>query len=222
MGQVWREVSGQGLVVRFGVGTERAAGAEELGAEFLVALEVLRLEARALRGEAVGPAQDRELLPEGSGGAGEPVGRVVGAGVVHEAYLQVKRGKGRRKVGVGGGEVQAAADVADEAGAQRVVGDEEHPPLELAAGNGLGDVVEQGCEAQPIYAVLRDAGAEPGLPELALDAADDLEDVLEGVEVVVRALFEAAGQGELGDGFQQSLRVERGLEGREEVQAKAC
>src|ERR687894_2609785 len=80
-----RQAAGQDLgqrrVVRLGVGTEGAAGAEELDAQLLVALEVLRLEARALRGEAVGPAEDGELLPERPGRPDETVGPVVGAGV---------------------------------------------------------------------------------------------------------------------------------------------
>ena len=64
-------------VVGVGVGAEFAADAQEPGAELLVALQVFGLEARALGGEAVGPTQDGELLPEGPGGAGEPFGRVV-------------------------------------------------------------------------------------------------------------------------------------------------
>src|SRR5215218_6182619 len=57
-------------VVRVGVRPERAARAQKPGAESLVALDVLGLEARALGGEAVGPAKDRELLPEGTCGSG--------------------------------------------------------------------------------------------------------------------------------------------------------
>ena len=56
------------------MGTEGAASVQERGAERLVALDVLGPEARALGGEAVGPAQDRELLPEGTGGQGESLG----------------------------------------------------------------------------------------------------------------------------------------------------
>ena len=77
--------TGESFVVRVGVGAEGAARVEELGAELPVALDVLGLEARALGGEAVGPAQAGELLPEGSGGAGEPNWRVVGAMVFHKA-----------------------------------------------------------------------------------------------------------------------------------------
>jgi len=85
-------------VVRLGVGTELAARTEELDAEFVVAFEMLPFQARALGGEAVGPAQNREFLSEGTGGAGEPTGRVVGAVIGHEAYLQVERGEGRHEV----------------------------------------------------------------------------------------------------------------------------
>jgi hypothetical protein len=114
----------------------------------------------------------------------------------------VERGERRRKVREGGGEPEPAADPANEPGAQRVVGDEEHPALDLAARYGLGDVVESGGEAEPLDAVLGDAGPQPGFLQLALDAPHDLEGVLEGVEVVVRALFDAPREGELGDGVQ--------------------
>src|SRR5215211_6836429 len=88
----------QRCVVGVGVGAECTADAEEPGAEFLVALQVFGLEAWALGGEAVGPTQDGELLPEWSGGAGESFGRVVRAGMAHKAYLQVQRGQGRHQV----------------------------------------------------------------------------------------------------------------------------
>src|SRR5215210_881515 len=84
-GPVGRKPPGEPSVVRVGVGTEGAARVEELGAQVAMTLYVLGLEARALGGEAVGPAQDGELLPEGTGGAGEPGRRVVGAVVFHEA-----------------------------------------------------------------------------------------------------------------------------------------
>ena len=47
-------------------------------------------------------------------------------------------------------------------------------------------------------AVLGDAGPQPGFLQLALDAPHDLEGVLEGVEVVVRALFDAPREGSSG------------------------
>ena len=195
---VGRQGLRQGAVVRFGVGVQFAAGFEEAGAEGYVAVYVLGFKARPLRGEAVGEAEDGELLAEGAGGAGEPVGRVVGAGVLHKADLEVQGGQGRGEVGVGGRDAEAAADPAHEDGAQGVVGDEEDPPLELAAGDGLGDVVEERREAQPPHAPGKDAGAEAPQLQLLLDAADDLQDVVKGVEVVVRAALEAPGQGELG------------------------
>jgi hypothetical protein len=71
----------QGRVVRFGVRAELAADAQKPGAEILVAPQVLGLEARTLGGEAVGPAQDGELLAEQPGGPGEPLRRVVGLGM---------------------------------------------------------------------------------------------------------------------------------------------
>ena len=169
---------------------EGAARAEELGAQIAMTLYVFWLEARALGGEAVGPAQDGELLPEGTGGAGEPLGRVVGAVVLHEAYLQVERGEGSREVGEGCGEAEPAAYPPDEPGAYGVVGDEEHPALQFAAGDGLGDVVERCGEAEAIDALSPDAGTQPVLFQLALHAAHDLQGVIKGVEVVVGALFD--------------------------------
>ncbi len=68
-----------------------------------MALDVLGLEARALGGEPVCPAEDRELLAERPGGPREPLGRIVRAVTLHEAYLEVERGERRRQVGLGGG-----------------------------------------------------------------------------------------------------------------------
>jgi hypothetical protein len=161
-------------------------------------------------------AEDGELLAEGAGGAGEPVGRVVGAGVLHKADLEVQGGQGRGEVGVGGRGAEAAADPAHQGGAQRVVGDEEDPPLELAAGDGLGDIVEERREAQTFHAARGDAGAEAPQLELLLDAADDLQDVVKGVEVMVRAALEAPGQVKLGHRCEESGRVRGGFEGGEE------
>jgi len=127
------------------------------------------------------------------GGAGEPPRRVVGAGVLHEADLEVQGGQGSREVRVGGRGVEAAADPARKCGAQRIVGDEEDPPLELATGHGLGDVVEQGGEAQALHTPRGHAGTEAPHLQFLLNAADHLEDVVQRIEVVVRAAFEAAG-----------------------------
>jgi len=96
------------------------------------------------------------------------------------------------------------------------VGDEEDPPFELAAGHGFGDVVEQGGEAQALHAVSGNAGAEAFHPQLLLHAPDDLKDVVQGVQVVVRAAFEAAGEGELRDRFQESGGIYGWFEGGEE------
>jgi hypothetical protein len=61
-------------IVRFGIGAEPAVRAEELSAELSVALYVLGLEARALGGEAVGPAQNGELPPNGPAARASLVG----------------------------------------------------------------------------------------------------------------------------------------------------
>ena len=112
-----------------------------MGAELLVALQMLGCEARPLGRQAVGEAQHRELLAEGSSSPGEPLGRVVGLGIAHETYLQVKRCQGRRQVRLPGREAEPAPDVPDHRRAERVVGDEEDPTLQLPAGHGLGHVV---------------------------------------------------------------------------------
>src|ERR671917_2067819 len=132
-----RHLPGEPSVVRVRVRTEGSARAPEPGTELLVARDVLGLEARPLGGEAVGPAQDRELLPEGACGPRQPAGRVVRVLALHEAYLQVERGERRSEVGEGGGEPEPAAYPPDQPGAQRVVGDEEDPLPELAARDGL-------------------------------------------------------------------------------------
>jgi hypothetical protein len=98
------------------------------------------------------------------------------------------------------------------------VGHEEDPPFELAAGNGLGHVVQQGSQTQAQCAVFPHAGANPTLLQFALDAADDLEDVIQGVQVVVRASFQLTGEGELGDEIEDSRGIQRWFEGRAEVQ----
>ena len=98
------------------------------------------------------------------------------------------------------------------------MGDEEHPALELAAGYGLGDVVERGGETEALDAVFSDASPQPPLFELALHAPHDLEGVLEGVEVMVGALFDVSREGELRDGVQEPFDVERGFERLAEAQ----
>jgi hypothetical protein len=98
------------------------------------------------------------------------------------------------------------------------VGDEEDPPFELAAGNGLGHVVQQGGEAETLQAIFLYAGTHPALFKLALDAAHDLEDMIQGVQVVVRATFQLTGEGELGNEVEEPCGIQRGLEGRAEVQ----
>ena len=90
------------------------------------------------------------------------------------------------------------------------MGDEEDPAFELAAGNGLGHVVQQGSEAQTLCAICPHAGANPALIQLALDAPDYLEDVIQGVQVVVRASFQFTGEGELGDDVEEPDSVKRG------------
>ena len=59
------EFSLQRRIARVWIRAQLAANAQEPGAEILVTPQVLGLEARALGGEAVGPAQDGELLAEG-------------------------------------------------------------------------------------------------------------------------------------------------------------
>ena len=131
---------------------------------------------------------------------------------------QVERGEGSREVGKGCGEAEPAAYPPDEPGAYGVVGDKEHPALDLAAGEWLRHVVEGGGETEPLDALPPDAGFQPVLFELALHAPHDLEGVLEGVEVVVRALFDAPREGELRDGGHEPSFVERGFERLEEAQ----
>ena len=195
---------------------EVAAGFEEVGAEGYVAVYVFGLQARALGGEAVGEAQDGEFFAEGARGPGETVGGVVRAGVPHEAYLEVQRRKGCREVRLFCAEVQAPAYAPDQGCAYRVVGDEEDAAFEFAPGYGLGDVVQEGGEAQAIEAVSRNVGAEAVLREFLLHASDHLEDVIQGVQVVVRATLQAAGQGELGDPVEKLGWVHRGFERVEE------
>jgi hypothetical protein len=62
------------FVIRLGVRTEFPTDAQELQAEFAVALDVLGPQAWTLGGETVGPAKSSELLSEGPRGPGEPFG----------------------------------------------------------------------------------------------------------------------------------------------------
>jgi hypothetical protein len=94
------------------------------------------------------------------------------------------------------------------------VGDEENPPFELAAGNGLGHIVQQGREAQTPYAAFPYAGAQAALLQLPLYATDDLEDVIQGIQVVVRASFQFTGEGELGDDVEEPDGIQRGFQNR--------
>ena len=162
---------GPGGAATVGVRAELAADAQKPGAEILVAPQVLGLEARTLGGEAVGPAQDGELLAEQPGGPGDPLRQVVGLGIAHKAYLQVQRGQGRREIRLPGRQAKSSANAPDHPGAERIVGDEEDPSFELAAGNGLGHIVQQGCEAQALYAVFSHAGADPAFLQFALHPA---------------------------------------------------
>src|SRR5918993_3847923 len=141
--------------------------------------------------------------------------------MAHKAYLQVQRGQGRREIRLQGGHTKPAADTPDHPRTERIVGDEEDPAFELAAGNGLGHVVQQCREAQALHAVFSDAGADHTFVEFALHAADDLEDVIQGIQVVVRASFEFTGEGELGDEVEEFGGVQLGFEGRAEVQGLA-
>ena len=78
------------------------ADAEELGAEVVVAVQVLLLQPRSLGGDPVGPTQDRQLFAERSRGPGEPSRRVVRALVAHKPDLQVQRGNGGDEICIPG------------------------------------------------------------------------------------------------------------------------
>jgi len=93
--------------------------------------------------------------------------------------------------------------------AQSVVGDEEHTPLNLAPRDGLGDVVQETDDAEPVGPLFADPRADPALRELPLHASDDLEYVLEGVEMVVRALSLVPGELKLRYLAEQCVHVER-------------
>lgn len=147
---------------------------------------------------------------------GEALGGVVGASVLHEADLEVQSREGRGEVCLSCGEAKPPAHSPDEGGAQRVVGDEEDAALELAPGDGLGDVVQEGGEAQAVYAVFGYAGAEAVLDQFSLYASDHLQDMVKGVQVVVGAALKAAGQREFGDPVQKLCGVHRGFERVEE------
>jgi hypothetical protein len=209
-----REYSLQRCIVRDLVRAELAADAQEPGTEILVAPQVLGLEARALGCEAVCPAQDGELLAEGPGGAGQPLRRIVGAGMAHKAYLQVQRGQRRREIRLPGHQAEPSADAPDHPRAKRIVGDEENPPFELAAGNGLGHIVQQCSEAQTPYAAFPHAGAQTAFLQLPLHAPYYLEDVIQGIQVVVRATFQFTGEGELGDDVEEPDGIQRGFQNR--------
>jgi hypothetical protein len=73
--------------------------------------------------------------------------------------------------------------------------------------------VQQGCEAQALNAVFSHAGANPAFLQFALHAADDLEDVIQGVQVMVRASFQFTGEGELGDDAKEPDGIKRGFQG---------
>ena len=64
VGYAARQPPGEPFVVGVRVGAEGATLAQKPGAERLVTLDMLGLEARSLGGEAVGQAQDRQL-PKG-------------------------------------------------------------------------------------------------------------------------------------------------------------
>ena len=74
--------------------------------------------------------------------------------------------------------------------------------------------MQKGSEAQTLCAICPHAGANPALIQLALDAPDYLEDVIQGVQVVVRASFQFTGEGELGDDAEEFGGIQRRFEGR--------
>src|SRR5215207_10955409 len=123
--------------------------------------------------------------------------------MVHKAYLQVQRRQGGRQIRLPRRKGEPAVDAPDHPCSEGIVGDEEDSSFEFAAGNGLGNIVQQGGEAQAAHAVLLHACAYPVLLQLALDAADDLEDMIQGVQVMVLASFQVTGEGELGDDVEE-------------------
>jgi hypothetical protein len=201
--------SGEAFVVRLGVGAEGTANLQELDTELAVALDVFRLEAGSLCGEPVGPGEDRELLPEGSRGPGEPLGRVVRAGVTHESYLEVQHRECCYEVGDTGGEPEAPADAMGHAHPQGVVGDEQHAPLDLPARDRFGHVVKEPDDAEPTASLLVDSRTNPALAKFSFHTTDGLQDVLQGVEVMERPLPLVLGEPELRHLAEQRLRVER-------------
>ena len=92
------------------------------------------------------------------------------------------------------------------------MGNEEHAPLDLAARNGLGDIVQQSDQPEPPVPPLAHPGADLTLRKLPLHAADGLEDVLEGIEVVEGTLPLTPGEPELRHLAEQCSCVERGRE----------
>ncbi len=208
MTQAAREV----LIVRLGVWAEISALAEEFDTEFAVTLDVFELQTRTLGGETVGPAEDRELLAEGPYSPGEPLGRIVGPGVAHEAYLEVQRREGDREICEAGGKPKTPADAMGQARPQSVVGNEKHVSLDLPASNGLGDIVQQADQSEPPVPLLVYPGTGPALHKLPLYAPDGFEDVLESIEVVERTLLLAPSEPELRHLAEQRSRIERGRE----------
>jgi hypothetical protein len=134
--------------------------------------------------------------------------------VAHKAYLQVQRGQRRREIRLPGRQAEPSADTPDHPRAERIVGDEEDPAFELAAGNGLGHIVQQCSEAQAPYAVFPHTSAQPALLQLALHAPYYLEDVIQGIQMVVSASFQFTGEGELGDDVEEPDGIQRGFQDR--------
>jgi hypothetical protein len=134
--------------------------------------------------------------------------------MAHKAYLQVQRGQRRREIRLPGRQAEPSADTPDHPRAERIVGDEEDPAFELAAGNGLGHIVQQCSEAQAPYAVFPHTSAQPALLQLALHAPYYLEDVIQGIQMVVSASFQFTGEGELGDDVEEPDGIQRGFQDR--------
>lgn len=177
------------------------ASFKELLAERPVALDVLVVQAWPLGGEPVGPGENRQLLPERSGGPHEPLRRVVRSRMAHKTYLQVQDGEAGYEVCGLCPYTEPPADTVGKPGAHRVVGHEHYLAFILSACQRLSDVVEQTNETQGVNPLLPDIRPEPAFVQLTLYPPDHLQRVPEYVQVVEGPLLHPLRQFELRDGL---------------------
>ena len=86
----------------------------------------------------------------------------------------MQRRECRREIRDASGEPETSADTVGHTSPQSIVSDEEHTPLGFPTRDGLGDIVQESDDAQPVAPLLAHPRADSILCELLLHSPDSL------------------------------------------------